>query len=127
MNDRFVRFIIVGGSCALLYFLLMWLCRGRFGLTPFLATVCAYCGSICVAYIFQHRWAFRSDTAHAVALPRYVLVQVACALLTAESTQAISHIYPQTPNWMLSGISTVLAACLGFVLSSLWVFSAPPN
>lgn len=125
MSGKFVRFLIVGGGCALLYFILMWFCRTRLGLTPFLATISAYGGSVCVAYTLQHRWTFRSDAAHQVALPRYALAQVTCALLTAGITQAASHVYPQTPGWVLAGISTVLAASLGFALSFLWVFSAP--
>ncbi|MFS6545868.1 GtrA family protein, partial [Staphylococcus aureus] len=96
MSGKFVRFVIVGGGCALLYFVLMWFSRARLGLTPFLATICAYGVSFCVAYTLQHRWTFRSDTTHRVTLPRYALVQVTCAILTALITQAVSHIHPQT-------------------------------
>lgn len=125
LNEKFARFVTVGAGCALLYFALMWFVRARLGLSPFLATVFAYGGSICVAYTLQRKWTFRSDITHQVALPRYVLVQVICALLTAGTTQAISHLYPQSPGWVLAGVSTGLAAGLGFALSSLWVFSVP--
>lgn len=125
MSGKFVRFVIVGSGSALLYFALMWLCRASLGLTPFLATLCAYGISFCAAYTLQHKWTFRSDAAHLVTLPRYALVQIACALLTASITQAVSHIYPQAPGWMLAGVSTVLASGLSFALSLMWVFSAP--
>ncbi|TAM36270.1 MAG: GtrA family protein [Rhodanobacter sp.] len=124
MSDKFLRFVIVGGGCALLYFVVMWFCRASLGLTPFLATICAYGVSFCVAYTLQHRWTFRSASAYRETLPRYALVQVICALLTAGITQAISHFQPQAPGWLLAGISTVLASGLSFVLSSQWVFSA---
>lgn len=127
MSGQFARFVIVGGGSALLYFALMWFCRASLGLTPFLATICAYGVSFCAAYILQHRWTFRSDATHRVTLPRYALVQATCAFLTASTTQAVSHIYPQAPGWMLAGISTVLASGLSFALSSMWVFSAPPK
>jgi hypothetical protein len=52
---------------------------------------------------------------------------MACALLTASITQAVSHIYPQPPAWMLAGVSTVLASGLSFALSLTWVFSVPPK
>ncbi|WP_108470441.1 GtrA family protein [Rhodanobacter thiooxydans] len=125
MSGKFVRFLIVGGGCALLYFVLMWFCRANLGFAPFVATICAYGVSFCVAYVLQHRWTFRSEATHKVTLPRYTLAQVTCALLTAGITQAISHIYPQSPNWILAGVSTVLASGLSFVLSSLWVFAVP--
>lgn len=125
MSDRLVRFVIVGGGCALLYFALMWFFRASLSFAPFVATILAYAISFCVAYTLQHRWTFRSDASHKVTLPRYALVQVTCALLTAVITQAVSHLYPQSPNWLLAGISTVLASGLSFVLSSLWVFSTP--
>lgn len=127
MRDKFVRFFIVGGSCALLYFALMWFFRASLELTPFVATMCAYAVSFCIAYTLQHKWTFRSDAAHKVTLPRYALVQVTCALLTAGITQAISYIYPQSPSWILAAASTVLASGLSFALSSLWVFAAPPS
>jgi len=123
MRTKFTRFVLVGGGSALLYFALMWFFRATIGLAPFLATLSAYAISFCVAYTLQHRWTFRSDAQHRVTLPRYALVQLTCALLTAGITQAIAHIYPQSPSWLLAGISTVLASSLSFVLSSMWVFS----
>lgn len=123
MNSQFTRFVIVGGGCAILYFLLMLICRSSLGLTPFLATICAYIASFCVAYILQRRWTFRSDKAHRTTLPRYALVQVTCAIFTAVITQGISHAYPQASGWILAGISTALASSLSFVLSSRWAFS----
>lgn len=127
MSSKLVRFIIVGGGGALLYFALMWFFHASLELAPFLATICAYGVSFCVTYTLQHRWTFRSIATHKVALPRYAVVQVTCALLTACITQAASHIYPQSPNWLLAGISTVIASSLSFVLSSLWVFAIPPR
>lgn len=124
LKSQFIRFVIVGGGCAILYFLLMLLCRETLGLAPFWATICAYSASFCVAYTLQHKWTFRSDTAHRVTLPRYALVQVICATLTAGITQAISHTYPLAPSWMLAGISTTLASGLSFVLSSRWAFTS---
>lgn len=123
MKTTFTRFVVVGGSSALLYFLLMWFFRARVGFAPFLATICAYAIAFCVAYMLQHRWTFRSDAHHRVTLPRYALVQLTCALLTAGITEAVAHVYPQSPSWLLAGISTVLASGLSFVLSSMWVFS----
>ena len=124
MNSQFIRFVIVGGGCAIFYFLLMLLCRSSLGLAPFWATICAYSTSFCVAYTLQRKWTFRSDMAHRATFPRYALVQVICATLTAGITQTISHTYPQAPSWILAGISTTLASGLSFVLSSRWAFSS---
>jgi putative flippase GtrA len=124
MNAQFIRFVVVGGGSVVLYFLLTWLCRSSLGLTPFLAAICAYSATFCVAYTLQHRWTFRSATAHRITLPRYALVQVICAILTAGVTQAISHAYPWAADWMLAGISTALASGLSFALSSRWAFSS---
>jgi putative flippase GtrA len=125
MKGKLTRFVIVGGGSTALYFALMWFFRAALQLTPFLATIAAYATSFCVAYTLQHRWTFRSDAAHRVTLPRYALAQTACALLTAGITEATARLYPHSPNWLLAGISTVLASSLSFVLSSMWVFSSP--
>ena len=122
MRGELVRFLIVGGGCALLYFVLMWFSRANLGLEPFTATICAYGVSFCVAYTLQYKWTFHSDIAHKVTLPRYAAVQATSALLTASITQAASHFYPHSPSWLLAGISTIVASGLSFVLSSQWVF-----
>lgn len=127
MSSQLVRFIIVGGGGALLYFALMWFFRADLGWTPFSATICAYAMSFCAVYTLQHKWTFRSGASHKVTLPRYVVVQVTCALLTAGITQVVSQLYLRSPGWLLAGISTVVAAGLSFILSSLWVFAAPPR
>lgn len=123
MRGRLARFLVVGVGCALLYFALAWALQARGGVQPFLATVTAYLISLCIAYVLQRAWTFRSNASHAITLPRYAATQAAAALLTATATQIMAHFFAETSSMMLAAGSTVLGSSLSFVLSSTWVFS----
>lgn len=127
MRRKLTRFLVVGAGCALLYFGLAWMFQSRGGLPPFLATTAAYVVSFSIAYVLQRVWTFHSETTHRVTLPRYAVVQALAALLTATATQAVAHLYPNSPSVAVAAMSTVLAGGLSFALSSTWVFPNVPN
>lgn len=123
MQGKFVRFLLVGGGCAVLYFILAWAFQAQAELPPFFATIAANAISFCVAYLLQRTWTFRSVATHKVTLPRYATVQVLAALTTATVAQTIAHFYPHASSLTIAAVSTVIASGLSFVLSSVWVFS----
>lgn len=123
MRGKVARFLVVGVSCALLYFALTWALQARGRLPPYLATAIAYLASFGAAYVLQRAWTFQSKKAHAVTLPRYAAVQALAALLTAISTQAIAHFFPSATTLVIAAASTILAGSLSFILSLTWVFS----
>lgn len=122
MDTRLIRFMIVGGASAALYFLLDWICQSRFGFKPYVATVLAYIPSFIIAYSLQRSWAFRSAASHMGTLPRYALVQLVVAILTAILTQAFVYSFPGARHVLVAGVSTITASAVSFVLTSGWVF-----
>lgn len=121
LGYRLVRFVIVGGGAAAL---LMTLNFGfmRLGLPPFAAGLTAYAISFVFAYTLQSLWTFPSDKRHSRTLPRYLIVQVCCALISG----ALSHLLVRMLDWTPAVASAVMTVCvsgLSYFLSSLWVFA----
>jgi putative flippase GtrA len=120
LDMRLARFITVGVSAALLLFCLTWLFT-RMGLSPMVGGIAAYAIAVAVAYTAQRSWTFGGRHDHASALPRYLAVQVFCALLSGVTSElAVTML--DAPPVLMSAIATVAASAASFVLSSLWVF-----
>lgn len=120
-----MRFLIVGGGTAAL---LMGLSFGlmRLGAPPFGAGLAAYAVSFVVAYTLQRNWTFRAEGRaagrHSRTLPRYLLVQASCALVSG----ALSHLLVRVFGWppaLASAGMTVCVAGVSYFASSLWVFA----
>lgn len=67
------RFASVGVAATLTYAALGLLFARGFGWTPLGASVAAYAGASVFSYLAHRRLTFRSERAHAVALPRFAV------------------------------------------------------
>ncbi|MDX8510298.1 GtrA family protein [Mesorhizobium captivum] len=122
LQTRLFRFLTVGFGAALLLFVLSWLLVSM-GLSPFTGSVVAYAISFVVAYSAQHGWTFGGKHDHATAMPRYLALQVGCAVFSG----LVSHVAATRfamPPLSMSALTTVAASAASYVLSSLWVFPA---
>ncbi|KUM24495.1 polysaccharide biosynthesis protein GtrA [Mesorhizobium loti] len=122
LRTRLFRFLTVGIGAALLLFVLSWLLVSA-GLSPFTGSVVAYAISFVVAYSAQHGWTFGGKHDHATAMPRYLALQVGCAVFSG----LVSHVAATRfamPPLSMSALTTVTASAVSYVLSSLWVFPA---
>ncbi|MGE0503703.1 MAG: GtrA family protein [Rhizobiaceae bacterium] len=118
---RLIRFVIVGCAAALLLFALTWLFRAA-GAPPFAGSAVAYGIAIVFAYSAQRGWTFGGSHSHSAALPRYLVVQVACALLAGATAHlAVALLDLSAPA--MSAVTTMLASAASYLLSSRWVFS----
>lgn len=120
LDMRLARFITVGLGAALLLFCLTWL-LARIGMSPMAGGIAAYVIAVAVAYTAQRSWTFGGRHDHASALPRYLVVQACCALLSG-LTSELAVTMLDAPPLLMSAIATVAASAASFVLSSLWVF-----
>ena len=124
---RLARFVIVGGGAAGLY---MALAYGflRAGAPPFAAGLAAYAMSFVIAYVLQQRWTFEGAGRHARTLPRYFLLQAGCALASGGLSQFLA-VRLGWPSAAVSAVTTVCAAAISYLASSLWVFAdeKPPT
>ena len=76
-----------------------------------------------VAYTAQRGWTFGGQHDHASAMPRYLALQVGCAVFSGlVSHVAVAH-FGMSPLAM-SALTTIAASAVSYVLSSLWVFPA---
>lgn len=87
LQTRLFRFLTVGVGAALLLFVLSWLLVSL-GLSPFVGSVTAYAISFVVAYSAQRSWTFGGKHDHATAMPRYLALQVGCAVFSG----LVSHV-----------------------------------
>jgi putative flippase GtrA len=119
---EFVRFVAVGGSAALLYITLASLLTVCIALPAWLASTIAYACMILPAYLAQRALAFRAETDHGIALPRYLLLQAICAALSAPLTIVVEGLATLQPEFTFA-IVAIFLACFSFVLSRQWVFA----
>ena len=117
---RLVRFVTVGVGAATLLFALSYLFV-RLGMSPFTGSIAAYAIAFAVAYTCQHGWTFGGVHDHSHALPRYLAVQLGCALISG----LVAHVSVEglggSPLAMSIAVTTVASAA-SYVLTSLWVF-----
>jgi putative flippase GtrA len=120
LRFRAVRFVTVGVGAAALLFVLSYVFVGL-GLSPFVGSIAAYAIAFVVAYTAQHGWTFGGAHAHAHALPRYLAVQLGCALLSGLVAHVSVESFGGTPLAMSAAVM-IAASAASYVLSSLWVF-----
>lgn len=116
------RFFVVGSTAAATHYLVGLVAFTFFGATPGLANILGYCAGFPVSYGGQRYWTFgETREPHRVALPRYLLVQLAA--FTASQTLLLLGVrFLPLPFWFLLGAVLVIVAASTYVLSKLWVF-----
>ncbi|RUW65120.1 MULTISPECIES: GtrA family protein [unclassified Mesorhizobium] len=122
VQSRLFRFLVVGVGAALLLFVLSWLLVSL-GLSPFVGSAAAYAIAFVVAYSAQRGWTFGGEHDHATALPRYLALQLGCAVFSGLVSHVAVARFGLSPLAM-SALTTVATSALSYVASSLWVFPA---
>jgi putative flippase GtrA len=117
---RMLRFACVGvGVAGFFMFLTYVLVSG--GAAPFWASVLAYVVCFVVAYLLQRFWTFEAKHPHREALPRYLALQVGCAVFSGLVPQvAIDHF--GATRVVAVGLAAITASLLSYVGSTLFVF-----
>jgi putative flippase GtrA len=117
---RMLRFACVGvGVAGFFMFLTYVLVSG--GAAPFWASVLAYVVCFVIAYLLQRFWTFEAKHPHGEALPRYLALQVGCAVFSGLVAQvAIDHF--GATRVVAVGLAAVTASLLSYAGSTLFVF-----
>ena len=121
LRHRMVRFLLVGGGAAALFAVLAYV-FARSGVPPFLASAGAYLIAFAFAYLTQRSWTFEREQSHAIAFPRYLALQIGCAVLSGIVSYVAVEIYDASLLTMSIGAMLITSA-VSYVLSSLWVFA----
>jgi putative flippase GtrA len=118
-----LSFLLVGGVAALFFIGLSMLLIGlRSGIPDWIVSAFCYAIFIGPVYLAHRYYSFRSKSPHAIALPRYVAVQLSALALAS----LFSYIC-----YSVLGIETVAAAVLvigltsgiNFVVLKIWAFA----
>jgi putative flippase GtrA len=117
---RFLRFVAAGGIATLVTFV----CSYAFlnlGAQPWISNLSAFAIAFVVGYTLQRFWTFGARHAHGRALPRYLILQIGVALLTALVGQVGGHF--GAPHIVIALGSAIFSGGLCFAGTSLWVFA----
>jgi putative flippase GtrA len=86
------------------------------------ASIAGFCMATPVNYYFQHVWVFRSDRAHATALPRYLGVTSAGLAINALAFNAGLEL--GVPYLLAQAIAIALVTAFNFTANRFYTFSA---
>jgi putative flippase GtrA len=121
-----VRFVIVGSVSALLFFLLFYVLNQIGDIVPIFASALAYGVTFPLTYVAHRVWTFRSSGPVSRSLPRYLLVQLTCLVLSSLLTQGLYSIV-EFKGFAIAGAATVIASGVSFLASRIWVFANAKN
>jgi putative flippase GtrA len=121
LKESGVRFIIAGGFTAAIYFSLV-LVFIHIGFTASVAALFSYALAFIFGYTTQKKFAFKSNTRHAISLSRYAILQALCALC-ASSLAALAEFLGVREPISIALVTTVGLGLFSYYASSKWVFS----
>jgi putative flippase GtrA len=120
-----LRFLFVGGTAFLIYFILEFLLEGTY-LRPYGALTIAYATATAYHFLMNRYFTFRSssvDGGISTTLLRYVSVVVLNYAITLIVVTIAASAYLRTQVGMLAAV--VLTTIVSFVLSKTWIFKPP--
>lgn len=115
------RFILVGGTTSLLYFLLTFIMVEGLGLEVVSSSTAAYILSVCYNYLLHYYWTFSTKASHGFVVAKYVLTCAGGVLINAlvmhfgVSLLSVHYVVVQV-------FAQVLMICWSITISALWVF-----
>ena len=118
-HAQFLRFSIVGGLVALIYFSLFILLAPI--LQAFLANSIAYVLAVTFQYFAQSTWTFRRRARDAAQAVRFGLTMVAAYLFATVITTWIGPAL-DWPNYVVAGVVVVILPVTNFIMFKIFVF-----
>lgn len=124
LESSLFKYLISGGTAAIIHYAILIGLVEIYRVNPFLATFIGLTVATVVNYPLQYYWTFTALTPHSVAFPKYVLVTsiaYGVNLLTfwiLEEAIGINYIIAQM-------IATGVALVINFVVNSRYTFAHP--
>lgn len=116
-----VKFLAIGGGCALLQFFLLGLFIEALKFNATGASALAYLLSAGVNYILNYHFTFSSQQNHAATLPKFILVvAIGCSVNTA----AFALFFVFLP-WYLACqfLATAITTATNYLLHRFWIYA----
>ena len=118
----FIRFVVTGGSAALIFVATAFFLRSWTAAPPYVASGAAFLVSFAYAYPMQRSWTFGSRHEHRGTFPRYLAAQVFCLALSALLSQALVATWGAQP-FVMASLTAGVVSIVSFVLTRFWVFA----
>lgn len=119
----FVRFVVAGGTAALVHWGVLWVGIYSFGMEGTLASSAGFLVAAVVSYLCNYFWTFRASTAHSVAFPRFLLIATTGFGLNA-LVFASAH-YGLAAHYLVAqACATILVLFWNFTLQRAWSFTS---
>jgi putative flippase GtrA len=119
---KFSRFLLVGGLCTgLQYVLLVALVEGA-ALSPTLASTIGYLASSAVNYLLNYSFTFRSAAQHRQALPKFVLISSCGLILNGAVTFAGTALLGVQHYLVAQVAATCVTLLWNFFANHRWTF-----
>ena len=118
-----LSFVLIGGLAALAFVALSMLMIGLgTGLPDWIVSAICYALFVGPVYLAHRLISFRSSTPHAVALPRYVAVQLGAVGL-ASLFSYLCYALIGMPTALAAALVIGLTSSVNFVVLKLWAFA----
>lgn len=114
------RFVSVGAAATLGYAAIGWLLARAAEIPPFQASIAAYGVAAVFAYVAHRRFTFRSERAHVIAGPQFLVV-TAIGMVIAGALALAAEAY-RLPVEVGLLATCVVVPCLNFLLLDRVVF-----
>lgn len=120
-TGQFARYLLAGGSAAVVHYLVLMLLVEWFSIMPVLASSAGFLLGAGLNYFLNHRHTFQSDATHRVAGLRFIWL-VSLSLMLNALLMALGTLWWLLPYWQAQLITTALILVWNFLLSRYWVF-----
>lgn len=120
IQNRFVRFLLVGGSSTLIQFILLVGFIELFLMSKVYASAVSYALSAVYNYLLNYHFTFSSDQQHRETAPKYIL---AVGLGLSINTAVFYGLLLLLPHYLFAQIgATLTALAVNFLVQKYWIF-----
>jgi putative flippase GtrA len=121
-----LRYFLVGGTAAGLYFGIAWLLAVMAGASDVVAANMAFVAVVVWNYFMHYHWTFESERAHSIAAARFCIMNVVGFLLNFAVISIGSRLTPAS-HFLVQVVAIGLVVVSNLIISTLWVFRRGPR
>lgn len=119
-NNRFLRFLFVGGTATLLQMLILVLLVEQFGLYPVVGSTLGYGIAALYNYLMNYHLTFASDKSHLETFPKFLVV--VCVGMTSNAL-CMALFVAVGLHYLLAQVGAILVTLvINFLLHKFWIY-----